>query len=309
MAAAGFALVFARIAIGRWGAVKAVVAFLVIRTVVSGLVASLHHEFAMFPLYLPSALAVEAAAWWVGTHDRLKFGLVAGALDGIEFAKEMEEDGFEEIPIFGPGSEDGAEPEFGTFDFVNVESSEIALAGGGSDASPASFATHQRIVYSDGLHNENTEMIRLHGRNLLVFRGGEGGQIGSARARIKIFESRDQGRTFALLSEVNANTLPGDRDIRDPKLVEMGGRLFLYAISRVPGFHYRDLGGQLWDIYGPRDAFDPGRNWISPIYMGLNQAPITVMVENYRTGLVWKNFMSNPEITEMLRKLDALTTK
>src|SRR4029077_10201151 len=34
------------------------------------------------PLYLPSALAVEAAAWWVGTHDRLKFGLVAGALVG-----------------------------------------------------------------------------------------------------------------------------------------------------------------------------------------------------------------------------------
>src|SRR3989475_10370778 len=82
MAAAGFALVFARIAIGRWGAVKAAVAFLIIRTVVSGLVASLHHEFAMFPLYLPSALAVEAAAWWVGTEDRLKFGLVAGAIVG-----------------------------------------------------------------------------------------------------------------------------------------------------------------------------------------------------------------------------------
>lgn len=72
---------------------------------------------------------------------------------------------------------------------------------------------------------------------------------------------------------------------------------------------YRDLGAELWDIYGPRDAFDPGHNWVSPIYMGLNQAPITVMVENYRTGLVWKSFMSNPEITEMLRKLNALTAK
>jgi exo beta-1,2-glucooligosaccharide sophorohydrolase (non-reducing end) len=71
--------------------------------------------------------------------------------------------------------------------------------------------------------------------------------------------------------------------------------------------YYRDLGAELWDIYGPRDAFDPGHNWVSPIYMGLNQAPITVMVENYRTGLVWKSFMSNPEITEMLRKLNALT--
>ena len=73
--------------------------------------------------------------------------------------------------------------------------------------------------------------------------------------------------------------------------------------------YYRDLGAQLWDFYGPRDAVNPGQNWISPIYMGLNQAPIAVMVENYRTGLVWRNFMSNPEIIEMLRKLDALTAK
>jgi hypothetical protein len=73
--------------------------------------------------------------------------------------------------------------------------------------------------------------------------------------------------------------------------------------------YYRDLGGQLWDIYGPRDAFNPGQNWVSPIYMGLNQAPITVMIENYRTGLVWKNFMSNPEIGTMLQKLDAATGK
>jgi exo beta-1,2-glucooligosaccharide sophorohydrolase (non-reducing end) len=68
---------------------------------------------------------------------------------------------------------------------------------------------------------------------------------------------------------------------------------------------YRDLGGQLWDIYGPRDAYNPTQKWVSPIYMGLNQAPITVMVENYRTGLVWKKFMSNPEIQTMLQKLDA----
>jgi len=71
--------------------------------------------------------------------------------------------------------------------------------------------------------------------------------------------------------------------------------------------YYRDLGAQLWDIYGPRDAYNPGQNWISPIYMGLNQAPIVVMIENHRTGLVWKNFMANPEITPMLQGLDAVT--
>ena len=73
--------------------------------------------------------------------------------------------------------------------------------------------------------------------------------------------------------------------------------------------YYRDLGEEVWDIYGPRDAFNPGQHWVSPIYMGLNQAPITVMIENYRTGLVWKSFMANSEIGTMLHKLDAVTGK
>jgi exo beta-1,2-glucooligosaccharide sophorohydrolase (non-reducing end) len=66
---------------------------------------------------------------------------------------------------------------------------------------------------------------------------------------------------------------------------------------------YRDLGDRMWDIYGPRDAYNTQANWYSPIYMGLNQAPITVMVENFRTGLVWRLFMSNPEIQPMLQKI------
>jgi hypothetical protein len=65
---------------------------------------------------------------------------------------------------------------------------------------------------------------------------------------------------------------------------------------------YRDEGSWLWGIYGPRDAFNAREHWVSPIYMGLNQAPITVMIENYRTGLMWKWFMSNPEIAPMLAK-------
>jgi len=70
---------------------------------------------------------------------------------------------------------------------------------------------------------------------------------------------------------------------------------------------YRDLGDRLWGIYGPIDAYNLDDDWWSPIYMGLNQAPITVMVENYRTGLMWKLFHSNPEIQTMLKKLDATT--
>ncbi len=67
--------------------------------------------------------------------------------------------------------------------------------------------------------------------------------------------------------------------------------------------YYRDLGQQVWGVYGPRDALNPDQDWISPIFMGLNQAPITVMIENYRSGLIWKLFMSNPEIKPMLDRI------
>jgi hypothetical protein len=66
---------------------------------------------------------------------------------------------------------------------------------------------------------------------------------------------------------------------------------------------YRDLGGKLWGIYGFRDGFNLTENWFEDVYMGLNQGPITVMIENHRTGLVWKLFMSNPEIGEALEKI------
>jgi hypothetical protein len=72
-------------------------------------------------------------------------------------------------------------------------------------------------------------------------------------------------------------------------------------------YFYREQGEKLWGIYGPLDAYNADEDWVSPIYMGLNQAPITVMVENYRTGLIWKLFNSNPEIQAMLKKLNATT--
>lgn len=66
---------------------------------------------------------------------------------------------------------------------------------------------------------------------------------------------------------------------------------------------YRDLGAQLWSIYGFRDAFNLQQNWYSGITMGLNQAPMVVMIENHRTGLIWKNFMANPEVRPALDRI------
>jgi len=37
----------------------------------------------------------------------------------------------------------------------------------------------------------------------------------------------------------------------------------------------------------------------------LNQAPITVMIENYRSNLLWDLFMANSEVQGGLKKISA----
>lgn len=66
---------------------------------------------------------------------------------------------------------------------------------------------------------------------------------------------------------------------------------------------YRQYGAALWGIYGFRDAINLTENYVSPIFMGLNQAPIVVMIENWRTGLPWRSFMANPEIIAALERI------
>lgn len=80
------------------------------------------------------------------------------------------------------------------------------------------------------------------------------------------------------------------------------------SMKALKNFYY-NYGEFLWGEYGFRDAFDLTRNWCSGIYMGLNQAPMVVMIENYRTGLLWKLFMSNPDIQNGFNKLNVETAK
>ncbi|QTY26308.1 glucoamylase family protein [Flavobacterium sp. CS20] len=55
--------------------------------------------------------------------------------------------------------------------------------------------------------------------------------------------------------------------------------------------------------YGPYDAFSFEHNWYSPRYLAIDQGPILVMIENYRTGLLWNLFMKNKDVQAGLDKL------
>lgn len=73
--------------------------------------------------------------------------------------------------------------------------------------------------------------------------------------------------------------------------------------------YYYNYGSFLWGEYGFRDAFNLTEGWCSGIYMGLNQAPMTVMIENYRTGLPWKLLMSDNDVKTGLQKLATETAR
>lgn len=66
---------------------------------------------------------------------------------------------------------------------------------------------------------------------------------------------------------------------------------------------YKDKKDKLWGKYGFYDAFSETDNWYIPRYLAIDQGPIVVMMENYRSGLLWKLFMSSPEIKAGLKKL------
>jgi Uncharacterized protein conserved in bacteria len=55
--------------------------------------------------------------------------------------------------------------------------------------------------------------------------------------------------------------------------------------------------------YGPYDAFSEQHNWYLPRYLAIDQGPIPVMIENYRTGLLWNLFMENEDVQNGLKKL------
>ena len=55
--------------------------------------------------------------------------------------------------------------------------------------------------------------------------------------------------------------------------------------------------------YGPYDAFSLQDNWYLPRYLAIDQGPIPVMIENYRTGLIWNLFMQNEDVQNGLKKL------
>ena len=67
--------------------------------------------------------------------------------------------------------------------------------------------------------------------------------------------------------------------------------------------YFWSKGGWIWGKYGFYDAFSEQQNWTLPRYLAIDQCTIAPMIENYRSGLLWRLFMSCPEVQQGLEKL------
>ncbi|MBE0653424.1 MAG: beta-glucosidase [Bacteroidales bacterium] len=72
---------------------------------------------------------------------------------------------------------------------------------------------------------------------------------------------------------------------------------------KVARYFYEELGDRLFGPYGFYDAFSLEHNWFPEKYLAIDQGPILIMIENYRTGLLWDLFMKNKDVQNGLKTL------
>lgn len=74
------------------------------------------------------------------------------------------------------------------------------------------------------------------------------------------------------------------------------------SIAAMRNF-YENHSSLLWGPAGFYDAHSQQYNWSTKRYLAIDQGPMPVMIENYRSGLLWSLFMNAPEVKQGLTTL------
>jgi hypothetical protein len=132
-------------------------------------------------------------------------------------------------------------------------------------------------------------------------------QINSMRSQAKNYRGYDQlwGLTAAPGPDGYSGFKPGKLD--NGTIVPAASlSAYLYApeASRqsLETMYYQH-GDKIWQEFGFVESFNLTRNWQHSGYLGIDAGPVAPMLENYRTGLLWKLFMNAPEIRTAMKKL------
>lgn len=72
---------------------------------------------------------------------------------------------------------------------------------------------------------------------------------------------------------------------------------------RALRYFHDHLGDKIWSRFGFTDAFSETHDWYARTHLAIDQGPIIVMIENYRTGLLWQLFMADRDVQTGLKRL------
>lgn len=101
----------------------------------------------------------------------------------------------------------------------------------------------------------------------------------------------------------NANEPNNDRGVISPTAALSSFPYTPVESMAALKFFYYKLGDKIWKQYGFTDAFSLQDPWFADSFLAIDQGPIIVMIENYRTGLIWDLFTSCPEIKRGMKRL------
>jgi hypothetical protein len=101
----------------------------------------------------------------------------------------------------------------------------------------------------------------------------------------------------------NANSPANDKGVITPTAALSAFPYTPEESMRALKFFYYKLGDKLWGNYGFYDAFSIDQIWFASSTLAIDQGPIVIMIENHRSGLPWKLFMSCPEVKTGIKNL------
>ena len=89
----------------------------------------------------------------------------------------------------------------------------------------------------------------------------------------------------------------------------VGSTAFVGALPHVPGlsleamrFVRSQFGDRAYGQYGFTSSVDLKNDFASPLYVGIELGPMIMMIENFRSGLIWDLFSSSPVMKNFVRR-------
>jgi hypothetical protein len=116
---------------------------------------------------------------------------------------------------------------------------------------------------------------------------------------------------------LTASDVPGGYNANEPNndIGVISPTAALSSFPYTPGeslnalkFFYYKLGDKIFGQYGFVDAFSLKELWYADSYLAIDQGPIIIMIENYRSKLIWDLFTGCPEVKRGMKRLGFTAT-